>query len=187
MNHPTRTFFFHVLHLMRAGVQLVFVHDGLKKPAVKRGSRVNYPNTYVPYEPSPSSLRSDEEIAKEYTPAHITYLVKQILELLSIPWLDAQGEAEAECAQMEEAGVVDAVLTKDADAFLFGARLVIKFLMVQISSRFTPGETPFVLIDSPGAEPEVGTGLFFTEMTLKTRLPKSAHFGWKTWRNQLRP
>jgi flap endonuclease GEN len=49
-----------------------------------------------------------------------------LLELLGIPVLKANGEAEALCAQLNSQGFVDACITPDSDAFLFGAMCVIK-------------------------------------------------------------
>jgi 5'-3' exonuclease len=50
--------------------------------------------------------------------------------LLCPHWLtirqQAPGEAEAELAYLNNAGIVDAILTDDGDAFLFGATHVIR-------------------------------------------------------------
>lgn len=43
-----------------------------------------------------------------------------------MPVLKANGEAEALCAQLNAEGHVDACITADSDAFLFGAKCVIK-------------------------------------------------------------
>ncbi|MED6146028.1 hypothetical protein PIB30_030709 [Stylosanthes scabra] len=50
----------------------------------------------------------------------------ELLELLGMPVLKAKGEAEALCAQLNSEGHVDACITVDSDAFLFGARCIIK-------------------------------------------------------------
>ncbi|XP_030466372.2 flap endonuclease GEN-like 1 isoform X1 [Syzygium oleosum] len=50
----------------------------------------------------------------------------ELLELLGMPVLEAKGEAEALCAQLNYEGHVDACITADSDAFLFGANCVIK-------------------------------------------------------------
>ncbi|RYP22015.1 hypothetical protein DL765_001921 [Monosporascus sp. GIB2] len=129
MNHPTRTLYYHIQHLLRAGVQPLFIYDGRGKPPVKRHRYHRYPDNYVPYEPpAASSLRTPADVEREYNPQHVTYLSKQILDLLGIPWYVAPGEAEAECAKLEEAGVVDAVLTKDGDAFVFGSNNILQRL-----------------------------------------------------------
>ena len=38
----------------------------------------------------------------------------------------ALGEAEAELAYLNRAGVIDAIMTDDADAYLFGAKTIIR-------------------------------------------------------------
>lgn len=45
-----------------------------------------------------------------------------------MPVLRSAGEAEALCAQLNKEGLVDACITIDSDAFLFGADCVIKYL-----------------------------------------------------------
>ncbi|KAK6833853.1 hypothetical protein PG987_008547 [Apiospora arundinis] len=125
MNHPSRTLFYHVLHLLAAGVQPVFVYDGPGKPKVKRGVNTDA-STYRPYTPSAaSSMRSKDEQKRERDPRHIAYLSKKFLCYLGVPTLDAPGEAEGECAALEKAGLVDAVMSTDGDAFLFGAQTVL--------------------------------------------------------------
>lgn len=49
-----------------------------------------------------------------------------LLKLLGMPVLRARGEAEALCAQLNCEAFVDACITSDSDAFLFGASCVIK-------------------------------------------------------------
>ncbi|KAL6124297.1 hypothetical protein ACLB2K_076811 [Fragaria x ananassa] len=50
----------------------------------------------------------------------------ELLELLGVPVLKAKGEAEALCGQLNLEGDVDACITSDSDALLFGAKCVIK-------------------------------------------------------------
>ncbi|KAL6569459.1 hypothetical protein OROMI_013973 [Orobanche minor] len=50
----------------------------------------------------------------------------ELLELLGMPVLKAKGEAEALCAELNREGLVDACITADSDAFLYGAQCVIK-------------------------------------------------------------
>lgn len=45
-----------------------------------------------------------------------------------MPVLKASGEAEGLCAQLNKEGHVDACITSDSDAFLFGAKCIIKNL-----------------------------------------------------------
>eukprot|EP00178_Gracilaria_changii_P001039 TRINITY_DN1143_c0_g1_i1.p1 TRINITY_DN1143_c0_g1~~TRINITY_DN1143_c0_g1_i1.p1 ORF type:complete len:1111 (+),score=249.64 TRINITY_DN1143_c0_g1_i1:599-3931(+) len=53
---------------------------------------------------------------------------RDLLKLLGIPYLEAPMEAEAQCAFLNTANVVDGVITEDSDAFLFGAKVVYRQL-----------------------------------------------------------
>ena len=50
--------------------------------------------------------------------------IQDLLTLFGVPYVIAPQEAEAQCAWMNSEGLVDAVITEDSDAFLFGASTV---------------------------------------------------------------
>jgi Holliday junction resolvase YEN1 len=54
-------------------------------------------------------------------------LLQHTLDILGIASHTAVGEAEADCAEMQKRGIVDAVWTEDGDTFMFGASTVIRF------------------------------------------------------------
>ena len=54
--------------------------------------------------------------------------LKLLLKLFGVPWVESFGEAEAQCAKLEQLGLVDATVTEDSDSFLFGSKKVYKNL-----------------------------------------------------------
>ncbi|KAK9424809.1 putative XPG-I domain-containing protein [Seiridium unicorne] len=117
---------------MRIAVDTPFAMFELKEATQKvigygRGDHVLVA-PYKPYTPSRSSERSAAEVGLEYSLSHIAHLAREVFNHLGIPWRNAPGEAEAECAELEKAGLVDAVMTVDGDAFVFGSRIVLEKL-----------------------------------------------------------
>lgn len=53
-------------------------------------------------------------------------LCKKLLKILGLQFTVAPGEAEAECAALQRAGVVDAVLSEDVDTLMFGAGKILR-------------------------------------------------------------
>ncbi len=74
-----------------------------------------------------TELQNEKQGAKRGADAPTQDMYRQIQELLSIfgmPYIIAPQEAEAQCAWLNSEGIVDAVITDDNDAFLFGAKTV---------------------------------------------------------------
>lgn len=57
--------------------------------------------------------------------APIIQLSKRLIDLFRFPRHDAPGEAEAECANLQRAGIVDAVMSNDVDTMMFGSSMTI--------------------------------------------------------------
>ncbi|KAF2436066.1 hypothetical protein EJ08DRAFT_603010 [Tothia fuscella] len=95
--------FHRIVALSQLNIQLLFVFDGPGRPW-KRGKR--------------GGGKIDWEKIR---------LTREMLNKLSIPWHEAPGEAEAECARLEQEGIVDAVWSDDSDTFMFGAKNLIRF------------------------------------------------------------
>ncbi|KAG0705254.1 hypothetical protein DFH29DRAFT_997043 [Suillus ampliporus] len=82
-------------------VQLVFTFDGNQQLQIKRGHRVSTNNHWM-VKPT-----------------------QRLLNAFNMQWITAAGEAEAQLAQMNSAGVIDAIMMDDSDVFVFGAHTVL--------------------------------------------------------------
>ncbi|KAJ5574095.1 uncharacterized protein N7459_008522 [Penicillium hispanicum] len=103
-NPELRTLFYRLLKLLALPIHPLFVYDGSQKPPFKRGKAVS---------------------ARSYGNAPIIRRSKDLIERFRFPWHEAPGEAEAECARLQQAGIVDAVMSNDVDALMFGSTLTI--------------------------------------------------------------
>ncbi len=74
---------------------------------------------------------------------HILKESKKLLELMGIPWMQAESEAEAQAAFMTVRGDADLVGSQDYDAFLFGAKDVVRNLG-STGKRKLPGKAAYV-------------------------------------------
>ncbi|OIV98750.1 hypothetical protein TanjilG_24921 [Lupinus angustifolius] len=124
--HLRLTFFRTINLFSKFGAFPVFVVDGTPSPLKSqariarffRSSGIELNSLPVPEQGvSAERNRSFSSCVKECV---------ELVELLGMPVLKAKGEAEALCAQLNSEGHVDACITADSDAFLFGAKCIIK-------------------------------------------------------------
>lgn len=97
-NPAIRTLFYRLVRLLSHTITPIFVFDGPNKPAFKRNKRSRGPGDSVS-----------------------AAMAKRMFRLFGFACHDAPGEAEAECALLQRAGVVDAVLSEDVDTIMFGS------------------------------------------------------------------
>ncbi|PWY92082.1 exonuclease [Aspergillus heteromorphus CBS 117.55] len=103
-NPELRTLFYRLLKILALPIHPLFVYDGKNKPPFKRGKAVS---------------------GRSYGSAPIIRLSKILVDLFRFPRHEAPGEAEAECAKLQRTGVVDAVMSNDVDALMFGSTFTI--------------------------------------------------------------
>jgi len=102
-NPVLRTLYYRLLRLLSLAIRPLFVFDGPNKPPFKRNKKTGYHSASLP-----------------------DYLTKQLLKQFGFPFHTAPGEAEAECASLQLSGIVDAVLSEDVDALMFGCGVTIR-------------------------------------------------------------
>lgn len=102
-NPALRTLFYRLVKLLALPIHPVFVYDGRSKPLTKRGRTV---------------ARYGSCISNEVS--------KKVIQMFRFPCHVAVGEAEAECAMLQRKGVVDAVMSQDGDAIMFGSTVTLR-------------------------------------------------------------
>lgn len=102
-NPAIRTLFYRLVRLLSLSIVPVLVFDGPNKPVFKRNKRSRGPGDSV-------------SVA----------MAKRLVKLFGFHIHDAPGEAEAECALLQQQGVVDAVLSEDVDTIMFGCTLTLR-------------------------------------------------------------
>nr|GEV62864.1 flap endonuclease GEN-like 1 [Tanacetum cinerariifolium] len=125
-NPHLRLTFFRTINLFsKFGAYPVFVTDGTPSP-LKSQARIMrfFQASGIDLSSLPVSNGTSVERNKKFTKC--VQECVELLELFGMPVLKASGEAEGLCAQLNRDGYVDACITSDSDAFLFGAKCIIK-------------------------------------------------------------
>ncbi|KFZ08360.1 hypothetical protein V502_09396 [Pseudogymnoascus sp. VKM F-4520 (FW-2644)] len=116
-NPALRTLFYRLVRLAGTSVQAIFVFDGPDRPLLKR-NKVRRKGG--------SAYQADVR------------RTKLLLQLFGFESHDAPGEAEAECALLQQRGLVDAVLSEDVDTLMFGSGLTIRDWSCEGSGKTPP-------------------------------------------------
>lgn len=127
--------FYRTIRMIENGIKPVYVFDG-KPPDMKSGELAKRQEKR---EESQASLKiaeekGDAEGVEKFQKrlVKVTRLhndeCKQLLRLMGVPYIEAPGEAEAQCAALVKAGKVFAVGTEDMDALTFGSSIVLRHL-----------------------------------------------------------
>ena len=123
--------FFKVHSAYRYGIKIVGVIDG-KPPEIKMNT-LSDRRKVKEKALKRLAIKNISEIEKNKLKKRtfsITYTqikeMKYLLDLMGTPYLVAPGEAEAQCAALNIAGICDGVVTEDGDALLFGCKKMLK-------------------------------------------------------------
>lgn len=108
-NPIEKTILWRILYFWTLNIQLVFITDGLRKPGKKRWGKKT------------GGGRGGSKVDKD-----AIKMLHKMFDRLHVPYHEAPGEAEAECACMQQLDVVDAVWSDDGDCLMFGCTTLIK-------------------------------------------------------------
>ncbi|GME25715.1 Flap structure-specific endonuclease [Neofusicoccum parvum] len=100
-NPVEKAIIFRILKLLKLNIRLLFIFDGPSRPW-KKGKT--------------AGMIKFKDIA----------LLRRVLDLLRVPHHRAPAEAEAECARLQQEGIVDAVWSEDSDSLMFGCTFLIR-------------------------------------------------------------
>jgi 5'-3' exonuclease len=78
---------------------------------------------------------------------------KSMVTLFGMPYIVSKSEAEAECAELNRRGLVDAVMSEDVDTLLFGAETIVRGWTATAS----PPSSQVVILDGESADAPVSS------------------------------
>nr|WQF02802.1 MAG: putative endonuclease [Apis mellifra filamentous-like virus] len=124
--------FYRTIRMIEHGLKPVYVFDG-KPPELKRAEldrRAKHREE--------AQQRVDDQEDEDAKDKWLRRTVKvnawqsiearQLLELMGVPYIDAPGEAEAQCADLVKRQLVYATATEDMDALTFGSNLLLRHM-----------------------------------------------------------
>ncbi len=145
--------FYRTLNLLQMNIKPVYILDGehpsLKSVELNRRKAVKQV-AMVKYQEAIAAGRKVE--AKKYAQAtsvlrdNMVDDVKQILDLMGIPFVQAPSEGEATAAHMTISGVASYAASQDYDSLLFGARRLLRNVTLS-GRRKLPGKSVYVAVE----------------------------------------
>lgn len=115
-----RNFMAKLWYLVQNNVLFVVVFDGKYKPGKLRNGHIPEIKGSTSYDEMLSYFRKLHSSSYSENLSLVDTL-KQILQRNCMDYVQAPGEAEAECAWLQRLGVVDYVVSDDSDTLVFGA------------------------------------------------------------------
>lgn len=139
--------FFRTARMLEAGMKPVFVFEGkppdLKREELaKRSSRREEANTELEAAKEAGKEEDVEKYSKRAVRVERKHNeeCKRLLRLMGVPVIDAPGEAEAQCAQLNKEGLVYGIATEDMDSLTFGTPRLVRHLMAPASQKLAVTE-----------------------------------------------
>ncbi|MFH1835901.1 MAG: flap endonuclease-1 [Methanobacteriota archaeon] len=127
--------FYRTVRLLRLGIKPIYVFDGepdeLKKIEIRKRRKAKE-EAERKWEKAKAEGRLED--ARKYAMRTSRFTKdmleesKQLLEFMGVPYIQAPGEGESQCALLVERGDAWAVGSQDYDALLFGSKILVKGL-----------------------------------------------------------
>ncbi|CAH8870285.1 unnamed protein product [Trichobilharzia szidati] len=127
--------FYRTIRMIENGIKPVYVFEG-KPPSMKAGELAKRAERRVESSKELAKAEAEEDLEAiekfskrlvKVTPVH-NEDCRQLLTLMGVPFINAPGEAEAQCAALAKSGKVYAVGTEDMDALAFGTPVLLRHL-----------------------------------------------------------
>lgn len=127
--------FYRTVRMISHGIKPVYVFDG-KPPDFKSGElEKRRENREKAAEEHKAAAEAGDEARMAQMEKRLVKVgsvhckdAQTLLDCLGVPWVQAAGEAEAQCAAMAEAGLVYAVATEDMDALTFRSPRLVRHM-----------------------------------------------------------
>lgn len=132
-------FFYRTIRMIENGIKPVYVFDG-KPPELKlrelkkRQERRNRAQHGLVNTTDTVEIDRFNRRLVKVDSNHVDE-VKMLLSLMGVPFIQAPGEAEAQCAALVKSGQVFATATEDMDALAFGSNILLRHLTFSESRK----------------------------------------------------
>jgi flap endonuclease-1 len=123
--------FFKSLSMLKYGIMPLWVFDGTppvikqatlnERRKIKDNATNKLTHINLPHDEKVKLIKRTFSVSSK----HIEE-IKYLLNLMGLNYVDAPGEAEAQCAALDKATVTDGVVTEDWDVILFGCKKMLK-------------------------------------------------------------
>jgi flap endonuclease-1 len=139
--------FYRTLRLLEHGLKPIYVFDG-SPPKLKSGELAKRSGLRAAAAASleDAKERGDDAGRDKFerrlvkvTPQHVQEC-QQLLDALGVPWLQAPGEAEAQCAALVRQGLAYGVASEDMDTLTFGAPVMLRHVTASEAKKLPIAE-----------------------------------------------
>ncbi|KAH3665785.1 hypothetical protein OGAPHI_003973 [Ogataea philodendri] len=140
-----------VRELIRLHVSFVFVFDGPYKVHKRRWGEGDVVDDDYYLEYFQTNLEIQQSDPSSASGGGLIALLKKMLDFWNISYVQAAGEAEIELARLNDCGIIDALVSNDADGFVHGAQLILKNFSrwmadAPVTQTFTDKQEPEIYV-----------------------------------------